>query len=92
MRTMRVTVNVQKRCPYKDELDDSTATLTFDVSAGDGPELHDLAANLDSFRDIALSHEAFTALLAGTPGCVAASSTWRTAGMEVTVDVPSEPE
>lgn len=85
---MTVKVGVTKRCPYKDEQDDGTATLTFDVSDGDGPELHALARHLDTFADIVLSHEDFTKLLAATFDCVTARTTWRTAGMEVSVDVP----
>lgn len=90
MNAMTVTVGVLKRCPYKDEQDDGTATLTFDVSEGDGPELHELADRLATYRHLVISHEDFTKLLAGLDGCVSARTTWRTAGFEVTVEVGSE--
>lgn len=85
---MTVTVDVVKRCPYKDEQDDGTATLTFDVGDGDGPELHALADRLATYRHLLISHEDFTRLLAKQDGCVAARTTWQTAGLEVTVDCP----
>lgn len=92
---MRVTLKapVTKRCPYRDERDDGTVTATFEVESGDIPDLHDLASVLHSYAVVRLSHEAFTAdvLDRWSPhGCVAVTSTWHTAGMEVTVDVPGD--
>jgi hypothetical protein len=83
MTTLTVTAQVTKRCPYKNERDDGTATLTFWVGNGDGPELHDLAHTLGSFRDEAISHEDFTRRLLGRPGCREVVTRWTTAGMTV---------
>lgn len=90
MRTVKVTSPVEKRCPYTDEADVGTVTLTFEVEK-DAPELHEMAATLDTWAEIAISHEDFTAAVLrrwSDEGCSAARSTWRTAGMWVTVDVP----
>ncbi|GAC1575025.1 MAG: hypothetical protein NVS3B18_08680 [Candidatus Dormibacteria bacterium] len=91
---MKVTVTapVTKRCPYRDEQDDGTLTLTFEV-AEQAPELHKLAEELTAWEGEAVSHEEFTALILrwfADAGCVAARSTWTTAGLAVTVDVPGD--
>jgi hypothetical protein len=80
-----VTAPVEKRCPYKDERDVGTVTLTFDVSEGDAPELHDLAAYLKGFEGEALSHEDFTRNVARDLPVIEARSTWTTAGLSVEV-------
>lgn len=84
MTRLTVTGEVTKQCPYKDERDDGTATLTFEVGDGDGPELHGLSAYLSTFRGVPLSHEAFTrALLAADYDCVEVVTRWETAGLTV---------
>jgi hypothetical protein len=80
-----VTAPVEKACPYKDEQDTGTLTLTLDVPEGDGPELHDLAAYLKDFTDMALSHEEFTRLVALDLPVIEAKTTWTTAGLSVEV-------
>lgn len=93
MRTVKITAPVEKRCPYKDEQDEGSLTLTFRVFK-DAPELHELAENLSTWTDIPISHEDFTDAVVRrwhSEGCVSARSTWRTAGLEVSVDVPGEP-
>ena len=84
-----VTAPVTKVCPYRDEVDVGTVTITFDIMDGDGPELHGFAAYLAAFTDRALSHEMFTRIVA-VDHDAATSSTWTTAGMAVTVDVPRD--
>lgn len=90
---MRVTISgaVSKLCPYRQELDVGRVTLELDVSDGDGPELHAVAAYLGAFADRALSHEEFTRIVAAdlAAGVV---STWTTAGLEVTCAVPRDVE
>ena len=93
---MIVTVKsaVQKVCPYKNERDDGTATLTFEVLAGDAAEFHNLAGMLALGSDEAISHEGFTRALFTTwepKGCIRVETTWHTAGLEVRCAVPGEP-
>lgn len=89
MTTVTVTAQVTKRCPYRDERDDGTVVLTFDVADHqDAPELHALSDHLGSWRDQAISHEAFTRDVVQQTGATSARSRWTTAGMEVSVDVP----
>lgn len=80
MRTV-VTAEVVKRCPFYDEVDTGTATLTWD---GYAPELHTLAARLASYRDVLISHEDFTSVLVQTTGASVVTA-WRTAGLTVEV-------
>lgn len=90
---MIVTISgpVTKRCPYREEVDEGTVTLTFDVGDDEAPELHGLAARLRRHEDARVSHEAYSLALIddlGPSGCVHVRTTWQTAGLEVTVDVP----
>jgi hypothetical protein len=81
-----VTANVMKRCPYKQERDYGTATLTFDVPLGeDAPELHALAEYLNGFTEQAISHEAFTSAVRRDWPVMEVKSTWTTAGLSVEV-------
>lgn len=85
-----------KRCPYRDELDEGTVTITLDLTYGDGPELHTLSERLVSEDEV--SHEQWTDALQdwlmsqcdGRLTSVRVQSAWNTAGMAVTVDVPSD--
>lgn len=89
MRHVTITGPVEKRCPYRDEPDVGTITLHFDVFT-DAPELHDLAEQLTTWADIALSHEDFTAMVRKhwwSAGCRSVTTTWQTAGLTVEVTV-----
>lgn len=85
---LTVTSPVIKRCPYVDEVDEGTVTLTFAVDVGDGPELHGLSRYLNGFANQSLSHEAFTRAVYHRTAAVEVESTWTTAGMTVTARVP----
>lgn len=87
MTHVEITAQVSKRCPYKDERDDGTVTLVFDVGDEDAPELHELADLLGTWRDTPISHEEFTRSIGVALGCVEVRSTWQTAGLDVTVEV-----
>jgi hypothetical protein len=50
-----------KRCPYVDETDVGTLTIT---AARDAPELHTLAAEIDKIAAEPISHEDFTRAVA----------------------------
>lgn len=76
--------DVTKLCPYKDERDDGTVTVTFEVSDGDGPELHDVARKLRLYEDVKLSHEDFTRQVKDVLSATAVTSRWLTAGLTVT--------
>lgn len=86
-----VTADAAKFCPYMDEEDTGTLEMTFDVTAGDAPELHRLAQQLEAWSSQARSHEEFTRWVAQSTGAVRVVSRWRTAGMDVTCDLSSEP-
>lgn len=84
-----LTAPVTKLCPVKDETDTGTVTITYRTH-GYAIEFHSLAAYLAEFTTRHLSHEDFTAQIAeATGGDV--SSTWTTAGIEVTCAVLREP-
>lgn len=90
---MRVTVTgpIRKLCPYRDERDEGTATLTFDLPSGDAPELHQLAKQLDAIGDQKASHEDYTRALYATwqhAGLTHVETLWHTAGLEIRCAVP----
>lgn len=90
---MIVTISgpARKTCPYKDEDDQGTAVITFDLPDGvDAAELHDLAALLKTGEKT--SHEQFTASLFDLPHVTRVVTTWHTAGLEVRCVVPGEPD
>ena len=84
------------RCPFVDEVDNGTVTISWRVD-GQTFELHSLRAYLDRFRDAEISHEAITDRirhdLATTLGLadVTVTTTWDTAGMEVTCSTSPTP-
>lgn len=82
---VKVSGRVRKKCPYKDESDHGTVTLTFDVPEGDAPELHNLAKYLEGFRDEAISHEDFTRNICRDLPVIEVRTTWDTAGLSVEV-------
>lgn len=81
--TLTVSAAVMKSCPYHEEADEGTATLTFDVGEVDGPELHDLAAKLTDWEKDRISHEDFTRALLAKFGAVEVVTRWQTAGLDV---------
>ena len=92
------------RCPFRDELDEGTVTVSWTTVHHLTIELHSLAHYLAEFRDVAISHENITVRILdelqtsasnGSPFSVAdleVSTAWRTAGAEVVVTsaVPRE--
>lgn len=89
--TMTATAQIKHRCPFVDEVDDGTITITW--STADGTiELHSLAAFLDCYADRTISHEdlvgeVFDCLEALGPHIIVRSVTARftTAGIDVEV-------
>jgi NADPH-dependent 7-cyano-7-deazaguanine reductase QueF len=90
--SVSVTAPLTHLCPFRDEIDEGTVTISWDV-AGGTLELHSLRRYLDRFRASKLSHEEATARifhdLSSEVGVrlLSVSSTWSTAGMEVAVEV-----
>jgi hypothetical protein len=86
-----VTGPVTKRCPYRDEIDEGTVTMTFLVLSGDAPELHGLAEQIAAGLNEKVSHEDYTRAMWATwfpKGLRRVETTWTTAGMEVRVALP----
>lgn len=87
--TLSATAPLVHRCPFVDEVDNGTVTISWRVD-GQTLELHSLRVYLNGFRDSEISHETVTDRirhdLATIPGVadVTVSTTWDTAGMEVT--------
>lgn len=85
---MTVTAEVQHLCPFVNEVDNGTVTVTWRTN-GATFELHSLREYLNGFKNSEISHEMLTDLirhdLAVTQGVevLAVESTWDTAGMEV---------
>lgn len=76
---------VVKQCPFKDETDRGELVITI---PGEAPELHALAASVDGFANIRISHEDFTAGVAALlPAGSEAVSTWTTGPWSVEVRV-----
>lgn len=74
------TMPMVKQCPYVDEIDVGTVTFTW---AGDAPDLHNVAANVQSWAAQKATHEEATRALADTWGAQVETA-WRTGGMDVT--------
>lgn len=85
---MTVTAPLIHLCPYKDEVDHGTVTITWNTQ-DNTLELHDLASLLHSFSDQKISHEEITRKLKVWLSClpgidlISVETTWDTAGMEV---------
>lgn len=94
--TMTVTAPVQHLCPFVDEVDDGTVTISWRVD-GATFELHALAEYLRGYKDARLSHEDITDRirhdLSAPPGVelLTVESTWTTAGVEVTCSTSPTP-
>jgi hypothetical protein len=75
--------HVQKRCPFKDEMDSGELVIVFD---GTAPELHQLAKEVDSLASNPISHENFTGQLAAIlPPGTSVTTTWNTGPWSVEV-------
>lgn len=91
---MKVTLTrgLRHRCPYVSEDDIGFITISYLVSADEEPpELHALAARLDAYESVPITHEALTDHLVGELSRVigrpvTVSTRWVTAGFEVTVE------
>jgi hypothetical protein len=84
MRTT-ITRQVTKRCPYADEIDVGTLSMTFE---GEAPELYDLARRIDELGSEPITHEAFTAtLIAAYPEATDVETRWRTGPWSVEVEL-----
>lgn len=87
---LTTTADIQHMCPFVNEVDNGTITITWNAD-GWTLELHSLRAYLNTFHDREISHEELTeevrAELSTTHGIsiVDVTTTWRTAGMDVTV-------
>lgn len=87
-----VTMSVVHRCPFKDEVDEGVAVITWAAHATT-LELHSLRLALDAMDEWEVSHEEFTTYLAtGIEalgfGGVSVLTKWNTAGMDVEVYRP----
>jgi NADPH-dependent 7-cyano-7-deazaguanine reductase QueF len=86
--TMTVTAPMVHRCPFKHEVDTGHVSLTWLVD-GATLELHTLRVLLDSWREVAISHESLTVALVDElrhlgVDVVQVVTRWDTAGMAVT--------
>lgn len=85
---MSATADIQHLCPFAEEIDNGTATITWQA-AGWTLELHSLREYLNTFHDREISHEDLTeeirAELSSHLGIshVTVNTSWRTAGMGV---------
>lgn len=74
---------VVKQCPFRDETDAGELVITI---PGDAPELHDLAAAVDSAAAGRVSHEDFTRRVASLlPAGSGVVTTWHTGPWSVEV-------
>lgn len=89
--TVAVTMDAVHQCPFRDETDVGTITVTWNAGA-DTVELHSLRAWLDTLDEWAVSHEAYTEHVRDTLATlgvhvVSVVSEWATAGAIVEVSV-----
>jgi NADPH-dependent 7-cyano-7-deazaguanine reductase QueF len=91
--TVEVTHDIVHRCPFVDEKDHGRIVIGWHCRSAT-LELHDLAAYLSTFADVAISHESLVdviqAHIGSQPGIsgVDVSATFTTAGMTVTARCP----
>jgi NADPH-dependent 7-cyano-7-deazaguanine reductase QueF len=87
--TVRVVTQLTHKCPYRDEIDEGQADISWTVD-GRTFELHSLAAYLATWKDSEVSHEQITDRIAHDLSTVEGVSDvrvatdWTTAGMRVT--------
>lgn len=85
---LRITAPLVHECPFKQETDEGSVTITWETE-GRTFELHSLAAYLKTFAPVRISHEALTrhlkdSLNASTGLTVVSVATrWGTAGLDV---------
>ena len=85
---MTITSPLTHRCPFRDEVDEGTITVTWQTMNGT-IELHSLRAYFDSFAGSVISHESMTDMirreLNRIPSVKALDvvTHWNTAGMDV---------
>lgn len=83
-----VTAPIRHLCPFKDEIDDGELTLAWRTDHST-VELHSLRLFLGAFADARISHEEVVSEIWGAMNRVdgirgvSVSTSWRTAGMEV---------
>lgn len=87
--TVTVTVDVVHMCPFKDEVDEGSLTVVFEV-ADQTIELHSLKRWLDTLDEWKVTHEGFTFHVKDTLQTVGVrvrrcETIWDTAGMYVRV-------
>lgn len=86
--TLTATADIQHLCPFVNEVDNGTVTITWKAE-GWTIELHSLRAYLNTFHDREISHEELTeevrAELNSHHGISieTVNTTWRTAGMGI---------
>lgn len=61
--TLRMTAEVSKRCPFRNEVDSGTVTVYCPRLVDRTVELHSVAKWFELWRDTAISHEMFTMLV-----------------------------
>jgi NADPH-dependent 7-cyano-7-deazaguanine reductase QueF len=94
--TLHVTAPIRHICPFRDEVDDGSITITWRTLNGTF-ELHDLREYLKSFAEVKISHESLTDTiyreLSSAPSIriIDVETTWRTAGMEVQCSTSATP-
>jgi hypothetical protein len=85
-------------CPFVDEADDGSVTVSWVTSHGETFELHALSELVRAREQERVSHEQWTADLAGDLAAAAqvselgVTSVWSTAGATVTVRAPAAVE
>jgi hypothetical protein len=78
-----VTRPIIKQCPFRNETDAGTLTITF---PGEAPELHNLAARIDEICAEPVTHEEFTLAIADLlPDGTHIRTTWNTGPWSVEV-------
>jgi NADPH-dependent 7-cyano-7-deazaguanine reductase QueF len=85
------TASAAHLCPFRDEQDYGTVSVSWTTACGQTVELHALGELIRSVADVRISHEQWTADLASTIAAGVAvddltvTSQWSTAGLTVSV-------
>lgn len=83
--TVTFTRPVTKRCPYVEEVDIGTLSLTFHDQ--EAPEMYGMAAAIDALGAEPITHEAWTAAASALFPTAEVASEWLTDVWTVTVEV-----
>jgi NADPH-dependent 7-cyano-7-deazaguanine reductase QueF len=86
---VRVTAPIVHLCPFRDETDYGTVTLTYNPDDGE-IEFHDLRTHLDEFAARRITHERLTAELHNYYPHADITTEWSTAGMGIECAVPRD--